>query len=504
MRRATPARAALSEKSTLVVMLLFGCVFLVFGAHAGYTEACKALAQGDRHGLMLAILGGLAFGGFGALIWVLAWGIKRVPLEADARGARWQQKKEWVSRRIEARSGSRALSAGLLAFFVTLLSAPLLWKVPKHAADAGNPLLYGLLAVLLVAAALIVRALYLTRHWQKFGGSHLELETLPGVVGGRLRCVLHLSIPITLPQGMRFRLDCVRERHTGGDSSAQTRILWQEELRVEQSAFRLGPKGSSVPVEFTIPYTSAPTDESDPRDKILWHLSASAPVAGIDYGASFEVPVFKTEESSEELSNDGEPVRVLDASAGMGMAFPGSKIRVRPYGPGGLELFFGPARNPLGASLTTLTTVGSGVLARVLAEHGAPTPVLVGAVLISVLLIWGTLALWLGATRVRAQHGRLQVRRGLLGIGRTRTYVRDQIADIKVHAGTQWIHKLYYNIKIEIEVPRKGRLGSRDPIVHRKSAGDAISERREARALAQAMKRVVGIDSLSTTDASAP
>jgi uncharacterized membrane protein YdbT with pleckstrin-like domain len=178
----------------------------------------------------------------------------------------------------------------------------------------------------------------------------------------------------------------------------------------------------------------------------------------------------------------------------MGSGLPGSKIRVGAYGFGGMEFYFGPARNPLAASILSLVVVGVAALIPVLATRGTPGPVLVCVALMGALLTWGALALWLGATCVRVEDGRIQVRRGLFGIGPTRSYTRDRIRDIRVHNGTQWGNKLYYNIKIEIEAPPKGPLHANRPRVHKMPAGGAIPERREAAALAQAMKRAVGME----------
>jgi hypothetical protein len=47
-------------------------------------------------------------------------------------------------------------------------------------------------------------------------------------------------------------------------------------------------------VEFQIPSDCEPSDERNPNDRTLWRLTASAKVPGIDYSATFEVPVFKT------------------------------------------------------------------------------------------------------------------------------------------------------------------------------------------------------------------
>ena len=497
--RASWSPASLSEKWTIVVMLLFGSVFVALGVYAGYTEAVKALAEDDRRGLTLAILGGLAFTAFGALILLLAWGAGKVgskqkAVRASRPDAPWMWKPEWESRRIDAHTRRAAIGSWFVALFITALSSPLLWKVPERAAEESNPLLYGFWVFPLAGLLLIVRAGYTTRRWRKFGSSHLELTSLPGLIGGRLQCLLHLGTSITSTQGMRFRLDCIRESQSGGNRGTQTRILWQQDTIVAHSSFMLGPHGTSVPFEATIPYECAPSDESDPSDRIIWQLSAHAALAGVDYRASFAVPVFKTALSSDQITLEIEELPRIEANRGMGSGLPGSKIRVGAYGLGGMEFYFGPARNPLAAGILSLVVVGLAALIPVLATRGTPSPVLVCVALMGALLTWGALALWLGATCVRVEDGRIHVRRGLFGMGPTHSYTRDRIRDIRVHNGTQWGNKLYYNIKIEIEAPPKGPLHANRPRVRKMPAGGAIPERREAAALAQAMKHAVGME----------
>lgn len=54
-----------------------------------------------------------------------------------------------------------------------------------------------------------------------------------------------------------------------------------------------------MPIDFHIPFDNQSSDDSDQYNKIIWRVGASAEVAGVDYETKFEVPVFKTADSSE-------------------------------------------------------------------------------------------------------------------------------------------------------------------------------------------------------------
>ncbi len=50
---------------------------------------------------------------------------------------------------------------------------------------------------------------------------------------------------------------------------------------------------SAIPVEFQIPADCHPSDERNSDDQTLWRLTSAAKVPGIDFSATFVVPVFK-------------------------------------------------------------------------------------------------------------------------------------------------------------------------------------------------------------------
>ena len=91
-------------------------------------------------------------------------------------------------------------------------------------------------------------------------------------------------------------LSCVRSYVTSPEVSAPLgeRVVAR---RSKPSCLTSGGSGSYLPVDFTIPYDARATDGSNANDEIFWRLTADAVLPGLDFRATFRVPVFKTEAS---------------------------------------------------------------------------------------------------------------------------------------------------------------------------------------------------------------
>lgn len=493
-------RSGWGENLGLVFMVLFGAAFAALGVFAGISESMEAIEEGDQGKLLVSILGGGVFAAFGGIAMAIAILARRRSSERDAEAALhasepWMLNAEWVARRIPSRTGA---SAAMLAVFGTVwcaITTPLLWQIPEKVAEEESPLIWLFVLFPLVGIGLLFAAFRAFLRWRKFGSSVLELKTLPGVIGGRFEASLQLSAQIDSPQGMELQLECIHQRTTGSGKNRSTheRILWNKEQTVARDSFGRGAHGTAIPVEFTIPYDCQETRGTDTDDEVLWRVIARAEVAGVDYYARFEVPAFKTAESSEAVTDDDEISAVVISSLDGGEALPGSKIRVRPSCHGGHEFWFGPARNPIAASVATLVAVGIGAVSGILSEQGAPWLVTIGCGFTALLTALGGTVHWVGATRVQVERGTIRVSRGPFGIGRTRTWSAGDLSRIDVRRGSQYGNNLYWDIKIEIDRPGKTHLdGTPWPTAY--AGGSRLPSENEARALANAMSETLGIE----------
>ena len=114
---------------------------------------------------------------------------------------------------------SNRLSLSYIWFFAVfwnLISAPLVLMVlPREVLQNRNyPALLGLLFPL-VGAGLLIWAIRATLRWKKFGTSILELETLPGVIGGHLKGILQTRTALLPEEGLSLKLTCINRTVSG-------------------------------------------------------------------------------------------------------------------------------------------------------------------------------------------------------------------------------------------------------------------------------------------------
>src|SRR3954470_1932735 len=306
-----------------------GCVvlFLIPFAVAGTFCAVKAIRLGTA-GVWpdAAFLGcaALAFGGvgFGGLLGMRV-AYRRVKdveaLQAMHPEEPWLWRRDWAAGRVEDTTRNTLLGAWIFATFWNLVSLPGAYIGVRAALHEGKPA--GLVALLfpLVGIWLLARAVQATLRKQKFGVSLLELTTIPGFVGGSLAGAVRAALSLPPSESFAVNLTCVRRTTTrsGRSSSTSERILWQESQRITGEQIR-DYRGMStrIPVRFQLPPDVEPTVSDNPNDRVIWQLQLSASVPGVDYDATFEVPVFHTRSSTQLPSPDagGEPAPALPST----------------------------------------------------------------------------------------------------------------------------------------------------------------------------------------------
>ncbi len=485
-RRSAPAAGG------IWLIAAVGGVFAAFGAFALLAGAPQLLARGHDAAGAIGAGVGLLFIAIGAGIVVLGRrgqrGLeRRAALRAAHSGAPWMWRDDWRERRVDDTGSAGVVMAWAFAIFWNAVSAPVLWMLPRELAR-GNHAAWIALVFPLVGLGLGVWAVRETIRRRKFGRSALELKTLPGVIGGRFEAVIHTNLSEAPSLGFQVALACVNRITTGSGKNRSTReqTFWKEELTFPHGSLGLGVAGLSVPVGFTVPYECEPTSEENRDDRIVWRLTASAEVPGVDYTESFEVPLFETEASSPEVTGDEQAVTgaVLDWIHG---AAPGPRgIACRPFGAAGVEFVFGAARNPgVATGISVFTLVWSGIVAFLFHRDA----LVMGAIfaLFEALLVFATLGMWFGIATVRAEPGRLSVRRGLLGLGPMRVVTPDRLTAIRASIGMQSGARVWYRLDAELGDGKRLALG------------DGIPEKADARSIAQMLSRAVGLENSSSS-----
>ena len=467
---------------------LFGLPFLAGGLWAA-VMALRALAAPSFDGqtLFLQAIFAIAFCGVGGgLIW---WGrysagkareIAR--LKAVHPESPWMWKPEWAVGRIVGSTKATMVFTWVFAVFWNLISVPLLFVVPREVLEKQNYL--GLIGLLfpVVGVGLLYWAARATARWKKFGSSVFEMAAVPGVIGGRLGGTIQTNFVAAPQDGFNLKLTSLRRRRGRGKNSSTTeRILWQEEQTISRERLRPAYRGTSIAVEFRIPYECDETNETNYYDQVIWRLEADAEVSGIDYKTQFEAPVFKTAESRPAKA-DEESAPGYGTAAATPFDSTRSSIVVRPSTLGGTEYYFGAARNVAAAvSMTVFFFIWMGAVWLQL-YLGAPLffPIICG--LLGAILLLFVIDLWFSSTRVVIESGMVKIKRTALGIGGTKRIPCSEISDVQIKIGMQQGQtatqsaKAYYDIKIHRKNGKKV------------SAGRNLRDKSEAEWLAAEMK----------------
>jgi hypothetical protein len=458
-----------------------GCLALFLLPFAGVgvfaaVQMVRMAAEGNWGQAAFFALFAVTFGGvgLGGLV-ALARGRRRLA-EAEALRARhpdapWLWRPDWAAGTIEDGNRTAARFAWIFAGFWNLVSLPAGYFGVRAALQQANHA--GLIALLFPVAGvgLLVWAARMSARLQRFGVSRLALETRPAAVGRSLAGTVEAPLTLMPAEGFRVVLSCIRRVTTGSGDSRSTReqVLWQEEQRVAGRPSRTA-RGmtTGVPVRVPIPPDALPCDDSNPGNVVLWRLEVSAEVPGVDYASTFEVPVFRTEESSRPRTEvEAAAARALVEQAKRFEPGPDCRIQVT-RNRRGTEIVFPAARNRGAAiGLTGFLLLWLGATAGTVLL-GAPLlfPIVFG--LFAVLLLWAVLDQWLGVSRVTAGDGTVRVASGLLTAGRERRLSASEVAEVTTRIGMQAGGTPYYDV---ILVRRDGK---------RVVAGRNIRDKREA------------------------
>lgn len=472
-------------KSGAGCLILFALPFAAVGVVTGYL-ALKQFSEGPQDWQQTLMLGifGLVFGGVGfGLIAAALWGKGKVREEGELEQRHpeepWMWKAEWATGRIKGSSQVTMWFSWGFAIFWNLISCPLLFFLPAEIEKGNYAAAVGLLFPV-IGVGLLWWAAHSTLRYRKFGTSYLQLDTLPGVIGGKLRGTIQSRLSEKPAEGIKVSLHCVRRRESRGkNNSSSERILWEESYTLGPEHLYRGREGLDLPVEFNIPHDSLPSDESDRYNKIIWRVSAGAELAGVDYQTQFEAPVFKTADSSPESPPERvygfRPVSVPEFDPKQ------ATIEIRPSGLGGSEYYFAAARNRGAAAATTFFFLLLAAITAGLFYFGVPLlfPIVFGVVCLLMLLF--VVDVLFASTRVVIENGKVRVIRSTLGYRSVKEIVYSDVKDINVKIGMQQQKTMtqdshaYYDIEIQ-------RQSGRNVM-----AGRSVPNKREAEWLAEQM-----------------
>lgn len=484
-----PAAPERSGPAAAIALGFFGLVFAAAGLASIFFLLPQAVHEGAREGVVVAAVLGVLFMAAGlGIAWLAVRGLAQQrqgdALVAAHPDSPWLWRRDWATGRVEGSARMAAIGLWVFCGIWNLISWPIVPRIVEEVSRNNRGAGVGLLFPV-VGLGLLAAAVHATLRARRFGRAVLLLQTLPGVIGGQLVGRVRTSRPLEAPRGVSARLVCVRRVTTGSGKNRSTHesVLFEDKQELPASEVGPGPTGSEMALAFRIPYDCRESDTSRPRDSIEWRVEVSAELSGVDFGARFEVPVFRTGESSPEVVEVAVPAPPIQAGPEPTPLSPGSKVRVRRLPDGGVELYLPPARNLGAAVLTTLFAAGWTAVTWLIAfETDAPLlfPVVFG--FFDLLLVLAALSLWLSSTRVRASRDGLRVRSGWLGAGRERRTTAGEIERFALQVGMQQGQRAFY--RLEAKRRGGGSLG----------CGWGLPDKREALALAALLAQALGVE----------
>jgi hypothetical protein len=468
-----------------------GCavLFLLPFAAAGAFTAVRAVGlieagnwrESGLYAVFALVFGGVGLGGLVGMRFAYHTKKDEEALKASHPDEPWLWRRSWASRRIDDSTREDMWGAWIFAVFWNLVSTPGAYVGVRAALYEGKP---GAFVVLLFPVAgiwLLARAVRITVRTKKYGISRFELATLPGVVGRNIAGTVRATMD-TLPAGdFQVELTCVRRVTTasGKSSSTSESILWQEEGPVRGQQIRdFSGMGINIPVSFRLPPDAEASDATNPNNRVVWRLHVSASVPGVDYDATFEVPVFRTAASEQPDTAENEP---SGESLAASYHQPADSRILVTTNRGGTEILFPAARN-IGAALTLtfFMIIWWSALGVQLYFH-VPIVFSVVTILFGLLIAVGVLDLWLKVSRVRVEAGVVTVATGYVQPGNERRLTAAEIASVAPAIGMHTGRTPYYDVEIRLKDGKKV------------AAGRSVRDKREAEWLAATIRGALGI-----------
>jgi len=472
-----------TSKLGIAFVLLFATPFAGFGLFA-FSAALRQIITGvaDKP-VWLPLLFGVVFSGvgFGLMIAVLfgsRLNQRNQRRQAEHPSEPWLWREDWAQGRVLSKTRGNMIASWVFAILWNLVSAPVAYLVPQQAAK--KPAVFIALIFPLAGVLLLVHAIRQTLEYHEFGKTCFEMASVPGVIGRDIKGVIQARFPHSPDHGIHLRLSCVHRVTTGSGNSQSTNenILWRDEADLTSAQLCPGPVGTTIPVAFHIPWDAQGTEKRSPRDEIVWLLEALADVPGVDYHDIFEVPVFRTQQTPAQ-PDPAQETFTPHASTRPDVL----TVEVRTTA-NGTEFFFPASRNKGFAAMTNGFLVVFATATFFLSRSHIPIIFACGCGFFSLLMLYITIQMWLGTTRVVIGAGLLSLQDGLLGGGKIQQFSCADIDSITTKitaqqggaAGTP-----YYDIQMAVR-------GRTLPV----ALGRTLCNKHEADWLVEEMQRLVG------------
>jgi len=469
-----------------VFLFLFGLPFLGFGVFAIKEAVSKFIEGKTKDALMLGLFG-LIFASAGLGVMFLAvWARKKSKRDAELKALHpdqpWLLRDDWAAGRIKSSVSAQVTMYSIMALaFCSIGVMYVFLALPKELHN-GN---YKALIVLIFPAIgigfliAVVRAMLARR---RFGDCFFELAQVPIPLGGALEGMIQTGARIRLEHGLHLKLSCIRRvvSGSGNNRSVQETVLWQDEkvFKTEADLPEPEPGRSGIPVFFKLP-ANQPECIARGNEAIIWRLGAKAKMAGPDFSATFDVPVFQVAGAAVAEADEPDPTASLQMPVEELRRDEHSKIKITD-GAGGREFFFPAARNPgtaFGITFFFLVWTGFTLAAYLLFRSLFFEIVFT---MVDVLIFFGCLNLWLKSSRVTIDSSGVRAVNRWFIFSRARNFSAGDIGGVETKIGMTSGNQAFYCLQLALRAGKNTTVAS------------GIASKPEADWLVQEMTKALG------------
>ncbi len=416
------------------------------------------LNRDARPGMMIfkgvfgLIFGGVGVGGYVGMWFARKSESKKSVKQQDRPDEPWTWNENWRDGVIESSQGYGVIAMACFTAFWNAISWPvaIMFAMSDEKKEWFVPWLISLFPI--VGTGLAIATLVMFVRWRRFRGNYFRLASVPGVIGGKLAGVVFIPRQVNPTDGFHLRLRCVRTDNDGENSTEHT--LWEHEKLIARTLDSGEPGETAIPVSFTIP--SSASETNDDRD-IKWTLECKAQLPGPNLDLVYEVPVFHTADSRDDIEADEDDLLSdYEATETLAASLARQGIRMeRGHHPDEVVFRTPPARN-LGtaAFLTLFSTIWVGVCVGMWSNEMWIFASVFS--LFAMLMVPMTFSLWLSTSVLTIRDDRWQVRSGWWPLLlKSVEFTAADIEAFTLHSNMSSGNKKWNNLQVKLRNKKK-------------------------------------------------
>ncbi len=370
--------------------------------------------------LILVIVGGLLVAGSAH---VRRRQSEQVRVQEAHPNQPWMWRADWAAGVIRSsRYRYASVAAWIFAVYLLVILPVSLWIIHQR----GNDILsVPGIVVIVLAWGLFNLARMQLKGARMFRSAEFRMSSVPGLVGGPLAGVV--VVKNRFPEDTKYRIivECAKTdvvEVSSDENNIQETIGWRDQLTVERTLSMPDPEVTAIPVYVAIPF-DCEVSASETRHKVRWWLKVGPEATNFERYAKFEVPVYKTADSSPNFKPDPEVMQSYEAPVDVPQVLARlCRVVLLPDGTERLKFSYFDA-TVFVIALVLIAACGGGIAA--LLYYGFHPAWTIMPAIFAFFVTLGLMEMWLWGSSIDINRDGITVTAGLAGF-RSRRFVPRQ------------------------------------------------------------------------------